>query len=116
MKYFKPEEFSCRCGCGKKNMDVAFIDRLDKAREFADVPFVINSGMRCPAHNAAVGSTSMNHVSGRAADIKATDGPSRGKILKGLYLAGFKRIGISFAKGFIHADNSDSVESCWDYK
>ncbi|MFH2000720.1 MAG: peptidase M15, partial [Planctomycetota bacterium] len=60
-----------------------------------------------------VGSTSKNHTSGKAADIKATDGPTRGKILKGLYRAGFQRIGV--AKDFIHADSMDEVESAWFY-
>jgi uncharacterized protein YcbK (DUF882 family) len=112
MKYFKPEEFVCK-HCGAHGIDPRFVDMLDNAREIADVPFVINSGYRCPVHNKAVGSTSTNHTSGKAADIKAVDGPTRGKILKGLYVAGFKRVGI--ARDFIHADISDAVESCWLY-
>ena len=113
MSFFRIEEFECRCGCGDRTMDVLFITQLERARELAGVPFVINSGKRCLAHNAAVGSTSMNHVSGKAADIKATDGPARGKILKGLYFAGFRRIGIH--KLFIHADTMDEIESAWFY-
>jgi hypothetical protein len=94
-------------------MNPKFMEMIEEAREIAGVPFVINSGYRCPEHNKAVGSTSTNHTSGKAADIQATDGPTRGKILKGLYSAGFKRIGI--AKDFIHADITDSVESAWLY-
>ena len=108
-------EFICTCGCGKVVLDSIFFAMLTRAREIADVPFVITSGYRCPKHNKEVGSTSQNHPSGRAADIKATDGPTRGKILKGLYLAGFRRIGIDFRRGFIHADSRDDVESCWNY-
>jgi len=118
MSFFRIEEFKCKgkdCCGGKATMDVLFITQLERAREIAGVPFVITSGYRCLVHNSAVGSSSMNHVSGKAADIKATDGPSRGKILKGLYLAGFRRIGISFKGGFIHADSMDAPESCWDY-
>ncbi|MDI6615648.1 MAG: D-Ala-D-Ala carboxypeptidase family metallohydrolase [Syntrophaceae bacterium] len=110
--YFKREEFACTC-CGAVEMDEGFIERLSMARGMAGVPFVITSGYRCPKRNAAVGSTSKNHTSGKAADILATDGPTRGKILRGLYLAGFKRIGI--AKDFIHVDSMDAVESCWLY-
>jgi len=110
--YFKPEEFACRC-CGKHPIDALFLAQLEKARGIAGVPFVITSGYRCPKHNAAVGSTSKNHTSGKAADIKAADGPTRGKILKGLYRAGFQRVGI--AKDFIHADTMDEVESAWLY-
>jgi len=110
--YFKVEEFACKC-CGKHPIDALFLAQLEKARGMAGVPFVITSGYRCPTHNAAVGSTSKNHTSGKAADIKATDGPTRGKILKGLYRAGFQRIGV--AKDFIHADSMDEVESAWFY-
>jgi len=115
MKHFKLEEFKCHCGCGDFLMSPTFLQMLDRAREIADVPFIIVSGKRCPAHNASVGSTSTNHVRGKASDIKAVDGPTRGKILKGLYLAGFVRIGISFKGKFIHADINDGPESCWDY-
>jgi uncharacterized protein YcbK (DUF882 family) len=110
--YFTPSEFACRC-CGKHPIDSLFLAQLERAREISGVPYVINSGYRCPKHNAEVGSTSANHTSGKAADISAKDGPTRGKILKGLYRAGFTRIGIS--KDFIHVDSMDEVESAWLY-
>jgi uncharacterized protein YcbK (DUF882 family) len=112
--YFKPEEFACKC-CREHPMNADFLAMLEKAREIAGVPFVITSGYRCPKHNAAIGSSTQNHTSGKAADIEAVNGPVRGKILKGLYLAGFRRIGISFKDNFIHADNMNGVESCWPY-
>lgn len=96
-------------------MNDEFLKMLEVAREISDVPYHIISGYRCPAHNKAVGSTSTNHTRGMAADIMATDGPTRGKILRGLYLAGFRRIGISFEGGFIHCDINDGPESCWLY-
>jgi zinc D-Ala-D-Ala carboxypeptidase len=106
------EEFKCSC-CGGLVLDDSFFDALCKAREIAATPFTINSGYRCAKHNAEVGSTSKNHTSGRAADIAAINGYDRGRILKGLYLAGFKRVGVG--KTFIHADNMAEVESCWLY-
>jgi uncharacterized protein YcbK (DUF882 family) len=110
---FTLDEFTCKCGCGRNNMDKDFLKRLDLARDLAGVPFSINSGCRCPEHNNCVGSTSINHVEGKAADIKATDGHTRIKILEGLIKAGFKRIGIH--KTFIHADSMDQPESLWLY-
>jgi len=110
--FFKREEFNCK-HCGKNEMQDDFLEMLDVARGLAGVPFQINSGYRCPEHNAAVGSTSKNHVSGRAADIATPDNFRRGAILRGLYLAGFKRIGI--ADTFIHADNMHLIESAWFY-
>ncbi len=112
MKYFKLEEFKCHC-CGKSNMDAIFLAQIDNARDYAGVPFHINSGYRCEKHNKEVGSTSKNHTSGKAADISCTTGPHRLKIVMGLIRAGFRRIGIR--KDFIHADSMDEVESMWLY-
>ena len=106
------EEFACK-HCGALVLDSIFFMMITEARVIADTPFIINSGYRCPEHNRRVGSVSQNHVNGKAADIKAVDGPSRGKILKGLYQAGFTRIGIR--EDFIHCDTMDEVESCWLY-
>ena len=106
------DEFRCS-HCGKLVLDSIFFAKLSRARVIADVPFIINSGYRCEAYNKAEGSTSQNHVQGKAADIKATDGLTRSRILTGLYGAGFKRVGIR--KDFIHADTMEEVESCWLY-
>jgi zinc D-Ala-D-Ala carboxypeptidase len=111
MTHFKPEEFACR-HCGKNEMDSEFLHKLDIARELAGVPFFINSGYRCPLHNKAVGSTSANHTSGKAADIACENSFVRTKILTALILAGFRRIGI--AKSFIHVDSMDG-EALWLY-
>ena len=112
LKYFKRSEFKCKC-CEVELMDDAFLLKLDKAREISGVPYNINSGYRCVKHNLEIGSTSNNHTSGKAVDIKATTGQERLHILSGLIKSGFKRIGI--AKNFIHVDSMDKVESCWLY-
>ena len=115
LKYFEISEFECKCGCGESKMDIDFLLKLDKARMIADTPFKINSGYRCRKHNLEVGSTSENHTSGHGSDIDAQSGPKRGKILKGLYRAGFTRIGIHPEKKFIHVDDMNKTESCWIY-
>ncbi|MFA5397958.1 MAG: D-Ala-D-Ala carboxypeptidase family metallohydrolase [Methanogenium sp.] len=112
MKYFKLEEFKCPC-CGKANMDSLFLAQIDNARDYAGVPFIITSGCRCEKHNKEVGSTSRNHLCGKACDISCTVGPMRIKIVMGLIRAGFRRIGIG--KTFIHADSMDDIESIWLY-
>jgi uncharacterized protein YcbK (DUF882 family) len=94
-------------------MDTLFLSQIDNARDYAGTPFTINSGFRCPKHNEAVGSTSENHTSGKAADIACISGPERIKIVQGLIRAGFRRIGIG--KTFIHADSRDDIESIWLY-
>jgi zinc D-Ala-D-Ala carboxypeptidase len=115
-KHFEYSEFACRC-CGENRTDPALIDMLDAARGFAGMPFVVNSGYRCPKHTAAVGSTADNHPSGQAADIKCTDGPTRMRLIEALIKAGFRRIG--FHRLFIHVDRMDQsqnkVRSFWPY-
>ena len=112
---FDRKELACTC-CGKLVMDAGFIEKLELARELAGIPFPISSGFRCPAHNKTVGSTSQNHVSGRAVDIKCTMGHERRLILNGLIGAEFNRIGIG--RIFLHCDTMDelgSPKSYWLY-
>lgn len=112
MKHFDISEFKCPC-CGKQTMDALFLSQLDRARDYADIPFPINSGYRCQKHNQEVGSTSQNHTSGKAADIKCLYGPDRLKMVMGMIRAGFRRIGIR--KDFIHVDSVNEIESIWLY-
>jgi len=116
-KWFTYSDFVCRCGCGRNHTDPILIDMLDSARSAAGVPFLVNSGYRCPAHNQAIGSHADNHPSGEAADIRCTEGPVRIKMIVALINAGFRRIG--FHNGFIHADRMDQshgrVQSFWPY-
>ncbi len=115
---FEEWEFACkcrRCGDGANKMDPDFMRLLQAARTIAGVGFSIISGYRCPDHNRAVRSTSLNHPMGMAADIRATTSPVRGKILVGLVKAGFTRIGIH--QTFIHADSRVITPdpACWIY-
>ena len=112
MNYFQKREFACPC-CGKDDIDPDFVLRLNEARGYARVPFIITSGVRCEKHNKEVGSTSRNHIEGKAADIACTEGWKRLRIVRGLLQAGFKRIGIG--KTFIHADTMDLPASIWVY-
>jgi hypothetical protein len=84
------------------NMDEEFLERLDQARAFADIPFIINSAYRSPNHPLSIKNPSSSHIKGLAVDIKATDNATRFKIVDALLFVGFKRIGI--ADTFIHVD------------
>tara|TARA_R110000737_G_scaffold13151_2_gene29112 strand:+ start:184 stop:507 length:324 start_codon:yes stop_codon:yes gene_type:complete len=84
------------------NMDEEFLERLDQARAFADIPFIINSAYRSPNHPLSVKNPSSSHIKGLAVDIKATDNATRFKIIEALISVGFTRIGI--ADTFIHVD------------
>ena len=86
----------------ENNMNKDFLFVLDEAREFAGIPFVINSAYRSPEHPLSIKNPSSSHIKGLAVDIKATDSKTRFKIVKALIEVGFTRIGI--ADTFIHVD------------
>lgn len=103
-EYFKDEKLACKCGCGKNNFKKSTRKRLNRARDIAGVPFIVNSACRCAEHNRKVGSKpTSSHLVGVAMDIRAEDSVTRFAVLEGLMKAGFKRIGIH--KDFIHADD-----------
>ena len=71
--HFQPTEFACH-HCGQlpsSGMDPELIDLLENIRShFGDKPVTINSGYRCPTHNADIGgATNSQHLYGTAADI-----------------------------------------------
>lgn len=114
--YFKPEEFTCKCGCGKNNMTKKQMDMLLTARIDADIPFVITSGTRCEEHNLYAGGNEYSeHLTGEGTDIRCVFSGHRWIMLKALLKAGFKRIGISTT--FIHVGtNKDKPqEVIWKY-
>ena len=101
--YFSRKEEWCPC-CKQGGLLPDFRDKLNRAREIADIPFILNSAFRCESHNRDVGgSRTSSHMIGCAADIKCTDAWSRYKILDALIRVGFNRIGIG--KTFIHVDD-----------
>jgi uncharacterized protein YcbK (DUF882 family) len=108
-KYFKRDEFQCRCGCG---MDIS--DKLKcivfEMREDAGVPFIVTSGARCVAHNSKVGGKQNSaHTRGLAVDIAYSDSLVRYAIEHHAHLHGIKRIGVNTAKKFIHIDIDETL-------
>ena len=108
-KNFNSDEFDSRDTKGTGMlMDKQFIEQLQKAREIAGIPFVINSGYRTREYNKFIGGVPNSaHTKGKAADIAIKNDRERYIVLNALILAGFKRIGIY--KTFIHCDNDDSL-------
>ena len=92
-KYFKNIEYK---------MDVNFLCKLDEAREYAGIPFIINSAYRSPEHPLSIINPTSSHIKGLAVDISAKDSRQRFLILDALFMVGFNRIGI--AGTFIHVD------------
>jgi len=104
-KFFKDDEFT-RVGCTRSDINDESLQRLDRAREIAGVPFRINSAYRSPEWEKSKGrSGSGAHTLGRAFDIACTTSRERYSIVFGALAAGFPRIGI--AKTFVHLDDSN---------
>lgn len=78
------------------NLRMLCTELLDPAREILGVPVLVNSGIRCPALNAAVGgSATSSHLDGLAADIIAPGAGSPHDVARRLFDAFVVR-GISF--------------------
>jgi hypothetical protein len=73
---FNESEFKCKC-CGQLpagKPPQQLVDILQSVRDHFGQPVTINSGYRCPSHNAAVGgATKSQHMDGIAADISVKD-------------------------------------------
>lgn len=70
IKYFKESEFTCKCGCGLNNMNLAVVKIADKVREHFGSPAIVTSGTRCQKHNKEVGGESNSrHLQGKAIDM-----------------------------------------------
>src|ERR1041385_5805347 len=93
--YFSEEEV--------KDLDTELVAKLDQARHIAGIPFVITSGYRTGdadgMDNGIKNSAHMNH---KAVDLRCHDSPTRFRIVLGLLIAGFKRIGLNNVH--VHAD------------
>lgn len=120
---FTPAEMACKCGCGKADMDHAFMLKLQAVRDVVG-PLVVSSGYRCSKHNAAVSSTGLNgpHTTGKAADLRCF-GKQAHEVLVQAMFHYFTGIGVA-QKGprnsrFIHLDTLTPDEGprpwCWSY-
>lgn len=70
IKYFKKDEFTCKCGCKLNNIDINLVKVLDEIRMHFNKPVIITSGSRCESHNKVVGGIkNSKHLYGKAADI-----------------------------------------------
>ena len=79
IKYFKKQEFSCKCGkyCNgyPVDIDMNMVKIADEIRSRIGKPIHITSGLRCKTHNANVGGVSNSqHLLGKAADLGCPSG------------------------------------------
>lgn len=93
-KYFKLEEFKCKCGhryCTgyPAVIDKRLINGLEILRKSCGAPLQITSGLRCKTWNAKQGGASgSRHMTGKAADIQGipTNTVTKRKAIKILWM------------------------------
>ena len=116
-KYFSAKEFrACVPSCSIEQMEPGFLELLDRVREAAGIPLVVNSAYRSPAHEKKMGRKgTSSHCEGKAMDIRCSTSTNRYKIIKAALECGIRRIGV--AKTYIHLDNSEThaQDVIWDY-
>ncbi|MCR4564884.1 MAG: hypothetical protein K5651_02215 [Bacteroidales bacterium] len=116
-KYFCEGEFlRCEPPCDIEQMDVNFLKTLDRIRECAGIPLVLNCAYRSKAHDLKKGrSGNSAHTKGLAVDIRCTTSANRFKIVAAAVQCGITRIGIG--KTFIHLDADPGLpqQVIWHY-
>lgn len=101
-KNFPPDEFrlSCPC-CGEFYLDKRYMDSLQAVRDILGKPVRLNSGHRCPIHNAMVGGAPLSEHKRIAFDISII-GHDRSELFQACKEAGFRSFG--GYQTFLHTD------------
>jgi uncharacterized protein YcbK (DUF882 family) len=120
---FTRAELACKCGCGGIP-PADFIEALQQLREAYGKPMPINSGYRCPEHNAKVSSTGLTgpHTKG-AVDVGLT-GKEALELLRIASERGWTGVGVrqhgAYGGRFLHLDRLPQAEGqprphLWSY-
>lgn len=101
-KNFSPDEPGLACPhCGELYIDFVAMDMIQMARDILGKPIKLNSGHRCPIHNAMVGGAPMSQHKLLAFDINLRRHDRR-EVLTACKQAGFTTFG--FYMTFLHTD------------
>lgn len=116
-KYFRRDEFRCKCGKHCNGFPVEpnekLVETLETIREHFGVPVTVSSGIRCKTHNTNVGGASKSqHMEGTAADI-VVKGVPVSEVVKYAETLMPKTGGIGTYKTFTHIDVR-SVRARWN--
>lgn len=89
IRYFTREEFRCKCGgryCDgfPAEPHMVTVRFADEIRERLGKPIKVNSGLRCPRHNANTpgAAVNSNHMGGGAADLGCPSGSTPSEMYK----------------------------------
>jgi uncharacterized protein YcbK (DUF882 family) len=69
-RFFKREDFACKCGCGQDAVDAELMHVLRHLRIIWGKPLIPLSANRCPKHNKSVGGAeNSQHLYSKAVDF-----------------------------------------------
>lgn len=124
-KNFSREELACK-HCGKMEIPLASVQRLQRVRDRAGHFLKVSSAYRCGEHNNAVSKTGRDgpHTFG-AFDV-LVHGPEAYQVIVAALAEGFTGIGVNQApdvpreKRFVHLDDLEDTEKLprpmvWSY-
>ena len=110
---FKIREFDCKGAgcCSQTKVDGKLVEYLQQIRDKFQKPVYIQSGYRCPTHNAKVenAASKSKHMDGLAADI-AVEGVTPLEVAQLAEVIGVKGIGLY--DDFVHIDTR-KTKSFW---
>jgi hypothetical protein len=112
--HFSDSELQCRgtnCsadrlhGCGVNGCQQSLVEALERFRELAGKPVLVNDAYRCKIHNAEVGGVGKSeHMEGLAADIRV-EGLTAGELERiALKIHEIRGIGRADHKKYLHID------------
>lgn len=107
--YFKESEFIREGEIVYSNMNKQFLNKLNLARSYSNVKFVLSESWSSPESDKRDGTkrrSTSSHYKGIAVDIEALSSREKFEIVTALFKAGFTRIGVG--SNFIHADDDMS--------
>lgn len=109
---FTEDEFRCKCGCGRADMDPVFMNRLQLVRSSVAFGFPVTSGFRCDEYDKSIGGKGV-HPTGKAVDLHLYGEQAFAvqSIIErfGIYRIGLKQHG-SRQNRFIHLDCVDDPD------
>jgi len=121
MKWYKLEEFACKCGCGLNAPDNVLIERLETLCDLLNRKIPIHSACRCVKHNQEVGgSRTSSHLPNSSGLCQAVDGGVANshesyEIVETAPKAGFTRIGVAATFVHLDTDSNKPQEVLWLY-
>ena len=110
-----------RCSCNRPECDAPppsdlLLSTLEMLRFHVGQPMIVTSGPRCAFWNDhEKGEKDSEHLAGDGADVAASDGAARYRLLAACFLAGVGRIGVG--KDFVHVGvaRNRPTDVVWTY-